>query len=106
MDIDAARDIRQGDDIDVVCGVRRRGLHGGGFDEAREALAVAVGSRVDPVADGDGGPGVGEGLVDVGFGVGVGREEERGEREGGGGGGLHCCCGWRALAMLRVGIDS
>ena len=93
MDIDAAGDVRQGDDIDIVRGVGRGGLDRGGLDEARESLAVAVGRRVDPVADGDGGPRVGEGRVDVGLGVGVGGGGEEGGEGEGGGGGLHCCGG-------------
>jgi hypothetical protein len=87
MDIDALWHVRQGDDIHIVGGVVAGGRHGRGLDEAREALSVAIGVLIRPVADGDGGPGVGIGLVDVGLGAGVdGGKEEGAEGEGGGGG--------------------
>lgn len=82
VDIDAPRDIREGNDIDVITRVLLCGLHSRGFDEAREALPVAVDAGVDPVADGDGGAGVGERGVDGGAWMGGYEGEEEGEEEG------------------------
>lgn len=88
VDIDALGHVRQRDDIDIVRGVVARRCHGWGLNEAREALPVAIGVRVDPVADGNSWPGIGIGLIDVRLGGSVNGGEQGAEGDGGGGG-LH-----------------
>jgi hypothetical protein len=101
MDINPPRDIREGNNIDVITRVRLRGFHSWGFDEARESFAVAVDAGIDPVADGDGGAGVGKWGVDGGAWMRGYEGEEEGEEEGWGG--RHCggCEGWLKVVVVR-----
>jgi hypothetical protein len=69
VNIDALWEVRQGDDIDIVGGIARRGLDGGGFDETRKAFAITIDSRIDPIADRHRGTCVWIALVDDGDGV-------------------------------------
>ncbi|KAL1848360.1 hypothetical protein VTK73DRAFT_10134 [Phialemonium thermophilum] len=109
VDVDAVRQVRQRDDIDVVGRVLGRRLHGGRLHQAREAPAVAVDGRVDPVADGHVGSRVRVGGVDGG--CGTGRTQQR--REKGTGrdeSGHHGAESIRsspvtAVAKIRVGVS-
>ena len=51
VNVDTIRNICQGDDIDVVGWVLVSWLHSWCLHQTREALAIAVDSRIDPVTD-------------------------------------------------------
>lgn len=69
VDVHSIRDVREGDDVDVVGGSLAEGSHCRRLDEARETFAIAVDSLIDPVTNWDGGPSVGVSRVDDGRGV-------------------------------------
>jgi hypothetical protein len=69
VDVDALRNVRQGDDIDVICGIGARRRDGGGLDETWKALPITIDVRINPIADRDGGTSVRVGRVHHGFGV-------------------------------------
>jgi hypothetical protein len=64
VDVDAMWKVGQRDDIDVVAGLGLRRLNRRGFNETREALAIAVDGRIDPVADRDSRAGIRISFVD------------------------------------------
>jgi hypothetical protein len=65
VDVHTAGNIGQRDDIDVVGRVGCLGLHSGSLDQAREAFAVSLDGRVNPVADWDSRSGVRETSVNI-----------------------------------------
>lgn len=54
MNVDPVRHIRQGDNIDVVCWRLGSRLDSRRLDETRETFAIALGTLINPIADGDG----------------------------------------------------
>jgi hypothetical protein len=65
VNVHAAGDIGQGDDIDVVGRVGGLGLHSRSLDQAREAFTITIDGRINPVTDGNGRSSVREASVDI-----------------------------------------
>ena len=88
MNVHTIRQLRQRDDIDIVGGFIRPWLHRRRLHQARVAFAIAVDSRVHPVAHGNGGTSVWEAGINVtlvlgGCGAGGERQKKEAQSEGG-----------------------
>jgi hypothetical protein len=68
MNVDAIRNVRRLDDVDVVLWLLKSRLHGWGFNQSGEALSIAIDGRINPIAYGNVGTGIRIICIDVSFG--------------------------------------